>query len=359
MELIGQRKTWLCEKMSIIQWDGCSWRDCTYPKWALAAATPLTTLIKVTYNLLMTKPSTALFLWTSEPHVTGNPSLFVGALALAFRTLNLIPLFSSTSPPSTAFLCLILIFEDSEDLSPISHDFFVHHLSKLLACKKCLNAAEDSPVCLDTGFVLLFTFTSDIRHSRGMEHGLYFNGGGWNLVLCTMTGDHSVTKLHISSSAQSTTLDFLLLPNLLLSWCHPSQQLSALEHWGQECWSFLVALCPFSLTLGPSAIHVGCGCTSHMKSLVSLGTTHAEAVPSLPSCLCWPAWMPLIHFSRAASKLSILSKMWSPWPHPSAPNFQWPLFMFRMKLFYAVFSDPCLSIWTFSMHFLSPLLSIL
>lgn len=51
-------------------------------------------------------------------------------------------------------------------------------------------------------------------------------------------------------------------------------------------------------------------------------------------------------FSRAASKLSILSKMWNPWPHPFAPNFQWPLFMFRMKLFCAVFSDPCLSIWT-------------
>lgn len=93
------------------------------------------------------------------------------------------------------------------------------------------------------------------------------------------------------------TLDFLLLLNLLLSWCLPSQ-LPAPEHWGQECWSFLVALCPFALTLGPSAIHLGCGCTSHMKSLVSLWTTHAEVVPSLPSCLCRPAWMPLIHFPK-------------------------------------------------------------
>lgn len=221
MEHIGQRKTWLCEKMSIIQWDGCFWRDCTYPKWALAPAAPLTTFIGVTYNLHMTKPSTALFLWTSEPHVTGNPSLFVGALDLAFRILNLIPLFSPTSPPSTAFLFFILIFEDSEGLSPLSHAVFVHHLSKLLACKKRLNAAEGSPVRLDPGFVLPSTFTSDIRNSRGMEHDLYFNGGGWKLVLSTMTGDHLITKLHISSSAQSTSLGFLLLLSLLLLWCRP------------------------------------------------------------------------------------------------------------------------------------------
>lgn len=45
MELIGQKKIWLCEKMSIIQWNDSSWGDRTCPKWALAPATPLTTFI--------------------------------------------------------------------------------------------------------------------------------------------------------------------------------------------------------------------------------------------------------------------------------------------------------------------------
>lgn len=157
-----------------------------------------------------------------------------------------------------------------------------------------------------------------------------------------MTGHLSITKLHISSSAQSTTLDFLLLLNLLLSWCRPSQQLSAPEHWGQECWSFLVALCPFSLTF--RSISNSCWLWMHITyEILGFPLDHTRQGCTISSQLsvlaCLYASNP---FSKAASKLFILSKMWSPWPHPSAPNFQWPLFMFRMKLFLCCFQWPLL-----------------
>lgn len=115
-------------------------------------------------------------------------------------------------------------------------------------------------------------------------------------------------------------------------------QLQLPEHWGQEHWSFPGGSFPFFLTLDPSAIHFGCGYTSGGKSLVSLWTTHTEALPSLPSCLCWPAWLPLIHSPKQPVNCPSFQKCKAHDLIPSAPNFQWPLIMFRIKFVFMLFS---------------------